>query len=305
MFTGNKISISQLSEIDGLEIVRECYFSYCGKIGTELPNSLVWLEDSKYLEHLLGQTNIAGVVCSPNLANQIDNRIGLAIAPKPRQILNKIQDKISQIKGFQWQEFPAIISQTSVIHPSAIISPTDVIIEDDVEIGPGTVIYPRTVIEKGCRIGANTTIGCESFENNNVNGLQQRFCQSGGVLIKQNASVFSNACIVRATYGGFTTIGRNTMIDNLVHIAHDVQVCDNVKIIACAEISGRVHIGANSTIGMNATILNGINIGENSNVSLGAVVTKDVANNTRVSGNFAIQHNKFLQNLKELLTKNN
>lgn len=298
MFTKNTIRASSISDDLKLNLKVDFKFSYCGKIGLNLPKMIVPIESKKYLTAMKKNPHISGVVCIPDLVDEFNDDIGIIISSNPRECLNNIQSHIACLDNFQWKNFKSIINDSSKIHPSAYISEQDVVIGKNVKIGPNSVIYPRSIIEDNVSIGACSVIGCDAFENNfGEDGLKE-FIQSGGVLLKNASRIFSNTCIVRGTYGGFTEIGENSMVDNLVHIAHDAVIGKNVKVIACAEVSGRVNVGDRSTIGMNATILNGISIGAGSDVSLGAVVTKDVNDGQRVTGNFAIDHTTFISKLK-------
>jgi len=298
MFTKNTIQASSISADLKLDLRTDFKFSYCGKISLNLPNMLVPIESKKYLDEMKENPHISGVICMPELVDEFNDQIGVIISSNPRECLNNIQSHVACIDNFQWKSFKSIIDDSSKIHPTAYISEQDVVIGKNVKIGPNSVVYPRSVIEDNVSIGACSVIGCDAFENNfGENGLKE-FIQSGGVLLKNASRIFSNTCIVRATYGGFTEIGENSMVDNLVHIAHDAVIGKNVKVIACAEVSGRVNIGDNSTIGMNATVLNGISIGTGADVSLGAVVTRDVNDGQRVTGNFAIDHAVFISKLK-------
>ena len=65
-------------------------------------------------------------------------------------------------------------------------------------------------------------------------------------------------------------------------------------------VCGRVKIGANSYLGPNCTIKNGLFLGENTKISMGSVVTKDVKDDEVVTGNFAIPHKQFIENLKKI-----
>jgi len=88
--------------------------------------------------------------------------------------------------------------------------------------------------------------------------------------------------------------------DNLVHIAHGAAIGSKTRIAANAMIAGSVTIGENVWIGPSASISNGIIIGNNAEITLGAVVTKNVPENGHVSGNFAIDHHKFLEFIKKI-----
>jgi UDP-3-O-[3-hydroxymyristoyl] glucosamine N-acyltransferase len=103
-----------------------------------------------------------------------------------------------------------------------------------------------------------------------------------------------NCVIGRATFGGFTKIGAETLIDAGVSISHDCEIGAEVTICANASISGRATVGRGAYIGPNAAISNGVALGDKSVVSIGSVVTRAVAPNTRVTGNFAMPHAKWL-----------
>ena len=300
MFTGRLIKASELDHDLRLEIVRDFEFSYCGKLGLSLPNMLVPIESEKYLRQLTAHSDVSGVVCTPDLVEGIEVDLGVIIAERPREKVNEIQDFIAQIKGFQWENFDSKIDPSANIHPRAWVADEDVVIGKNVTIEAGAAIYPRTIVEEDVIIGPNNAIGYDAFESNPTESGLRRFAQSGGVILRRSATLFSNLCVTRAAYGGFTEIGERSMIDNLVHIAHDCIIGKDVKIIACAELSGRVIVGDNSQIGMNATILNGITIGSSCDISLGAVVTKDVGSEQKVTGNFAIPHNDFLSQMRKM-----
>lgn len=299
MFTDNVISAQSLSDQLNIEVMRDFNFSYCGKIGLNLPNMLVPIESDKYLESCHKNPHITGVVCNLNLVDKLQNNIGIIVSDSPKECVNDIQEFISNLKEFQWKDFQSEIHKSAEIHPTAFIAEKNVLVGKNVKVGPNSVVHERTVIEEGASVGSCSVIGCEAFENNITTKGLKDFSQSGGVKIKRFARIFSNTCIVRATYGGFTEIGERSMIDNLVYIAHDVSIGSDVKVIGCASILGRVSIGDKTTVGTNATILNGVSIGKNCDISLGSVVTKSVEDGKRVTGNFAIPHEEFIYNLKK------
>ena len=299
MFTNKSFNASELLRTLGLNLVRDFEFAHCGKLGLSLPNMLVPIESEKYLRQLSAHSDVSGVVCTPDLVDVIEADLGIITAVRPREKVNEIQDFIAQLTDFQWESFDSKIDSSANVHPRAWVADKDVVIGKNVTIEAGAVIYPRTIIEEGVVVGPNNAIGYDAFESNPTESGLRRFAQSGGVILRRSATLLSNVCVTRAAYGGFTEIGERSMLDNLVHVAHDCIIGKDVKITACAELSGRVIVGDNSQIGMNATILNGITIGSNCDISLGAVVTKDVGSEQKVTGNFAIPHRDFLSNLRK------
>ena len=93
-------------------------------------------------------------------------------------------------------------------------------------------------------------------------------------------------------------IGAYSKLDAMVHIGHGTVIGKRVLFPAAATISGNCVIGDDTWIGVNATVSNRIEIGDHARVSLGSVVTKNVLAGQTVTGNFAIDHARFMQNLK-------
>jgi UDP-3-O-[3-hydroxymyristoyl] glucosamine N-acyltransferase len=176
-------------------------------------------------------------------------------------------------------------------------------IGNDVVIGPFSVIGAGVVIGAGSRIGSNchienTFIGSNAkigssvtiggtgfgFENDPVSGETLDFPHIGSVHIGNDVFIGSSTCIDRGSIGD-TVIGSGTKIDNLVHIAHNVIVGENCRIIALTIVGGSVNIGDRSWISPGAAIRDWRNIGKDALVGIGAVVTKDVEAHTVVVGN--------------------
>jgi len=151
-------------------------------------------------------------------------------------------------------------------------------------IHPTAVVHDCVDVGKNVSIGAHSVIGGDGYGFWRINtGELKKFAQLGKVIIEDNVEIHANVCIDRGSLSD-TVIGSGTKIDNLVHIAHNVVVGQNVTIIAHAMIGGSVEIGDNSWIAPSASILNGVKIGNNCVVGMGAVVLKDVPDNTTVKG---------------------
>ncbi|MBI2446482.1 MAG: UDP-3-O-(3-hydroxymyristoyl)glucosamine N-acyltransferase, partial [Parcubacteria group bacterium] len=111
-----------------------------------------------------------------------------------------------------------------------------------------------------------------------------QFPHVGGVIIEDGVEIGANTCVDRGALGD-TIIREGAKIDNLVHIAHNVIIGKNCRIICLVGIGGSVEIGDDSFIGISASIKNQKKIGKNVTVGMGAVVTKDIPDNTIVIGN--------------------
>jgi UDP-3-O-[3-hydroxymyristoyl] glucosamine N-acyltransferase len=158
-------------------------------------------------------------------------------------------------------------------------------IGDNVEIGHNTVLKKSTQIHANVQIGSNNVIGGVGFGyEHNEDGAWELIPHIGNVVIEAGVEIGNCTCIDKAVLGS-TILRKNCKIDNLVHIAHGVEIGENALVIAHAMVAGSVHVGKNSWIAPGALIINQVSVGENTTVGLGAVVIKDVADNQTVVGN--------------------
>jgi UDP-3-O-[3-hydroxymyristoyl] glucosamine N-acyltransferase len=159
------------------------------------------------------------------------------------------------------------------------------LIGDNVEIGHNTVLKKGTQIHSNVQIGSNNVIGGVGFGyEHNEDGAWELIPHIGNVVIEEGVEIGNCTCIDKAVLGS-TILRKNCKIDNLVHIAHGVEIGENALVIAHAMVAGSVQVGKNSWIAPGALIINQVSVGENTTVGLGAVVIKDVADNQTVVGN--------------------
>jgi len=181
------------------------------------------------------------------------------------------------------------IEQPSFIHPSAQIGENVYIgafayIGPNVKIGDNSRIYPNTWIADNVSIGNNATlfsgvkvyfdcrignnviihsgaiIGSDGFGfAPNADGTYNKISQIGNVVIEDNVEIGSNTTIDRATMGS-TIIRKGVKLDNLIQIAHNVEIDENTVVAAQAGISGSTKIGKNVIIGGQAGIVGHLNI---------------------------------------------
>lgn len=300
MFTSNKISLHECAEKIALNIVRDCNFSYIGKVPTRLRDRLVPCSKKVHLQEALRSEGISGIITTPELSSVVPAAMGLVIHDMPQRVAYQIQEFIAGLPNFQWSNFETEIHPDARIESGAFVAPRNVRIGAGALVMAGAIIRERTIVGNKCTIGSGTVLGCEAFEVDTSGDSWGIVRQTGGVLLRDNVEILAKCTIVRATFGGFTEIGANSKFDCQVHLAHDSVVGERVRIAACAEISGRVSVGDNVFIGPNCSISNGVNIGDRAFVTIGSVVTKDVNIDEKVSGNFAIPHMKFLRFLKTI-----
>lgn len=300
MFTSRRISLSSFADRAGLQVLRDAEIAYAGKIPTDLEGRVVPAVKPEHLKHVKNFRGIAAFVVLPDLIELVPAQFGLAVSEAPQAAIAHIQEGLSSMEGFQWESFETKISPSAVISQGAYVAPNDIVIGAETYIGPNAVILPRSIIGKHCYVGAGTVIGMEAFDQ--VPGALERrlLRQSGGVLIEDNVTIQANCTVSRSTFGGYCTIGSGSLIDALVYVAHDCTIGQGVTICSSVSISGRVQIGNGAYLGPQCAISNGVTIAEQSTVSIGSVVTKNVDSNSRVTGNFALPHEKWLEFLRNI-----
>lgn len=159
-----------------------------------------------------------------------------------------------------------------LVHPTAVV---DGEIGEGTYVGPHAWVGPCVRVGDNCVIGPGAVIGWDGFGYEHVNGRWEQKPQNFGVVVEDDVHVGANACIDRGSYRD-TVIGRGTKIDNLVHIAHNVQVGRNCLIIACAELSGSVVVGDDCHVAPCAAVREHVTLADEAFVGLGAVVVSDV-----------------------------
>ncbi|MCL2390522.1 MAG: UDP-3-O-(3-hydroxymyristoyl)glucosamine N-acyltransferase, partial [Endomicrobia bacterium] len=184
----------------------------------------------------------------------------------------------------------------------------NVVIEDGAWVGDGTKIFPNVYIGKNSKVGKNcifypnvvirenviagdrvilqpsVVIGGDGFGFVTVDGVNQKIPQIGRVEIGDDVEIGAHTTIDRATVDA-TRIGKGTKIDNLVMIAHNVQIGENCIIVALTGIAGSAKIGNNATIGAQVGIAGHIKIGNNVTISSQSGVGGDLHDGEIVGGN--------------------
>lgn len=151
------------------------------------------------------------------------------------------------------------IGKNVKIYPNVTILESS-IIGDNCTIYAGVKIYPNTIIGNHCTIHANAVIGADGFGfAPQADGTYQTIPQLGNVVLEDNVSVGANSTIDRATIGS-TILREGVKIDNLVQIAHNVEVGRNTVIAALTGVAGSAKIGSNCMIGGQAGINGHISI---------------------------------------------
>lgn len=181
------------------------------------------------------------------------------------------------------------------IHPQVYIG-NDVKIGDNSIIHPGVKIYHQCVAGKNVTIHAGSVIGSDGFGfAPQQDGTYKKIPQIGNVVIGDGVEIGSNCSIDRATIGS-TVIHPGAKLDNLIQIAHNVEIGSFTVIAAQAGVSGSTKIGKNAMIGGQAGIVGHLYIADGARINAQSGVTKSIKEaNYAVSGSPAHEYGATLR----------
>jgi UDP-3-O-[3-hydroxymyristoyl] glucosamine N-acyltransferase len=271
-----------------------------GKIEEAVKGQLAFLANPKYEEHLY--TTGASVILI-NEALELKQPVSATLVRVPdaytafASLLAKYQElEAQQLAGIQE---PSYISKTArlgekifigafaylgegvVIGNQVRIHP-QVYIGNNVRIGDHTVLHPGVKIYHGCVIGANVTIHAGSVIGGDgfgfapqADGSFKKVPQIGNVVVEDYVEIGANAAIDRATIGS-TIIRTGAKLDNLIQIAHNVDVGQYTVIAAQAGVSGSTKLGKGVMIGGQAGIVGHLHIADGARINAQSGVSKSI-----------------------------
>jgi UDP-3-O-[3-hydroxymyristoyl] glucosamine N-acyltransferase len=203
------------------------------------------------------------------------------IVEKPRATFNKVLSLLHPKSHKSGIAASAIVAEGCTIANTAFIG-HNVVIEKGCTIGENTYIGHNTVIKEGSIIGKDVIIGSNNViggigfgYEKDIDGVYNQMTHIGNVVIEDKVEIGNNSCIDRAVMGS-TILKENCKIDNLVHIAHGVEIGKNSLIIAHAMVAGSTKIGENVWVAPGAQILNKIRVADDAVIGMGAVLLKPV-----------------------------
>jgi len=174
-----------------------------------------------------------------------------------------------------------------------------VYIGEGVEIGDGTLIYAGVKVYEGCKIGKNciihsgAVIGADGFGfAPQEDKSYKKIPQIGIVVIEDDVEIGANTCIDRATMGT-TLLHKGVKLDNLIQIAHNVEVGENTAMAAQTGIAGSAKIGKNNVFAGQVAVVGHLTIGNDVKIGGQAGVIGNVADGELLQGSPAINFKKF------------
>ena len=286
--------------------------------------------EKKYHDQLFN-TNAKAAIINASFDWKSTNLEGVIIAKKPKNTLSKLTNIFNAIKAEERSINknslidPSLkigtnpnIGSYVIIKKNCILG-KNVDIENFVEIGKNVILGDNCMIKSGTKISDNTVIGnhfiCHqnviigsdgfSFHTKNGESILDRLKKDkaseenefirvdsiGAVKIGDNVEIGANSCIDKGTIKN-TVIKSGTKLDNLVHIAHNVEIGENCLICGQVGIAGSTIVGDNVIMGGQVGIADNLNIGSNSVLAGKTGVSANVLSKKFMMGNPAMEMKK-------------
>jgi UDP-3-O-[3-hydroxymyristoyl] glucosamine N-acyltransferase len=295
-FTAQQIALLIQGKIEGAATVVVKQF---GKIESAMPGEISFLANPKY-EDFLYTTKASVLIVNESLVLKKQVAATLIRVPDAYAafaiLLTKYQEmKNENLVGIQ---SPCFIASTAKlgeqnfvaafayigenvktgkhvkIFPNAVLG-ENVIIGNNVTIHAGVIIYSDCILGNNITIHSGSIIGSDGFGfAPNEDGSYQKIPQLGNVIIEDDVEIGSNTTIDRATIGS-TIIKKGVKIDNLIQIAHNVEIGENTVIAAQVGISGSTKIGKGVMMGGQSGTIGHVIIADGIKIAARTGITKD------------------------------
>jgi UDP-3-O-[3-hydroxymyristoyl] glucosamine N-acyltransferase len=295
-FTAQQIASLIQGKIEGEENAVVTNF---GKIELAMPGEISFLANPKY-EDFLYTTKASVIIVNESLV--LKNKIAATLIRVPdayaafATLLTKYQEmKNENLVGIQSPSFIASTAKLGEqnfvaafayigenvktgsnvkIFPNAVIG-ENVSIGNNVTIHAGVIIYSDCVLGNNITIHSGTIIGSDGFGfAPKEDGTYQKIPQLGNVIIEDDVEIGSNTTIDRATIGS-TIIRKGVKIDNLIQIAHNVEIGENTVIAAQVGISGSTKIGKGVMMGGQSGTIGHLTIADGIKIAARTGITKE------------------------------
>ncbi|MCF2659205.1 UDP-3-O-(3-hydroxymyristoyl)glucosamine N-acyltransferase [Parabacteroides distasonis] len=313
-FTAQQIAAFLRGIVEGDPEVKVSNFS---KIEEGKPGTLTFLANPKY-EHHIYHTEASIVLVNQDFTPtepihttliRVENAY-TALA----QLLNMVEQAKSKKSGV---DSTAFIAPTASVGEDCYIGNMAYIgervklgnncqvypfayIGDNVEIGDNTILYPHVTVYHDCRIGqhcilhAGSVIGADGFGFAPEGEQYKKIPQLGNVVIEDNVEIGANTTIDRAVMDS-TIIRQGVKLDNLIQIAHNVEVGENTVMAAQVGIAGSVKVGKHCMFGGQVGLAGHIQIADDVTLGAQAGVISSVKEATTLLGAPAIQARNFMR----------
>ena len=275
--------------------------------------------DSKKYKSLANQTKARYCITTENLSKDLPKSVEKILVNKVLVELARVSKIMYPFSDLDYPDFS--LKKPTKSKFKTVKFGNNVLIGKNVKIGKNTQIGANTIIEHDVEIGQNCVIGSAVIIKNSfidkrvviqdnckigqkgfgflpIKGKNFKFPHFGKVIINSDVEIATGCTIDRGSIDD-TVIGKNTYIDNQVHIAHNVKIGEDCMIAGQVGFAGSSVIGNNVSIGGQAGISGHLKIGNNVKIGGGSGVVKNIEDNEVVMGYPAVPLKDFLKNLKK------
>lgn len=332
-FTAAQIALFINARIEGNP---EAAISDISKIEEGRPGTLSFIANPKY-EHYLYTTQSSVIIVNDSL--QLEQPVAATLLRVAdaysafATLLEKYNEYVAMSNQHTGIEQPSFIHETATLGENVYVGAFAYIgknarignqvkifpgayIGNNVSIAEGTIIQAGVKVYQDCKIGsqvivhAGTVIGADGFGfAPQADGTYKKVPQLGNVVIEDHVEIGANTTIDRATIGS-TIIRKGAKLDNLIQVAHNVEIGEGTVIAAQTGISGSTKIGARCMIGGQVGIVGHLHIADGTQINAQSGLSKSVDTpGTALNGSPAYDYKSSLKsqaifrNLPELLTR--
>jgi UDP-3-O-[3-hydroxymyristoyl] glucosamine N-acyltransferase len=282
------------------------------KIEEGLPGTLSFLANPQYTPFIY-KTEASIVIVNQAFKAEAPVKATLIRVPDAYQAFAKLLDLYNQLQHKkEGIEQPSFIDASATIEVGAYVGAfayissgvrigknvkiyPQVYIGENVTIGDNCILFPGVKIYADCKVGHNVTlhsgvvVGGDGFGfAPNGGNAYNKVAQIGNVVIHNHVEVGANTTIDRATLGS-TIIKDGVKLDNLIQIAHNVEIGENTVIAAQTGVAGSTKIGKNCMIGGQVGIIGHLKIGDGARIAAQSGIGSDVPANATLQGSPAIE----------------
>ncbi len=276
---------------------------------------LTFLANPKY-EHFIYDTEASVVLVRKDFVAERPMKTTLIRVEDPyaaiAQLLNMVSGMQQQKKGVEQPVYVADgvevpddiylgaftylangskIGKNVKIYPQCYIG-DNVVVGDNAILYPGVKIYHDCVVGNNCILHSGVVVGGDGFGFAPENGTYKKIAQIGNVIIEDDVEIGANTTIDRATMGS-TIVKKGVKLDNLIQIAHNVEVGEHTVVAAQAGIAGSAKIGSHNMIGGQCGFAGHITVGNNNQFGAQSGIPKSVGDNNILMGYPAVKHVDF------------
>lgn len=309
-----EFSLGALAERLGVRLAGDgdCRISGVAPLDQAVEGQIAFLTSPRYRQHL-SSTGASAVIL--NEALLADCPVHALVTDNPHLVYARVARLLFPLPEVRGGVHPrAVVDPAATLDPSAWVGPGAVIeadarVDARVFIGPNCVIGAAARIGEDSRLEANVTIchgveigrrvqiqpgavvGADGFGLANDQGVWERVPQLGGVRVGDDVEIGANTTVDRGALQD-TVLERGAKLDNLIQIAHNVEIGEHSALAACVGIAGSTRVGRHCTLGGGVGLAGHLEFADNVHFSGMSLVTRSFSEPGYYSGNLPAMDNR-------------